>query len=70
MQEQKKYQIEKVIHSEIYDLHTCCVIDYYEKSDNLIQCNFSDQLFAKYMSVNNSIGMWRIKQQNLKQSKN
>lgn len=70
MQEQKRYQIEKVNHTNIYESHTCCVIDYYSFTDTLLQCNFTDQKFARNISYNNSVGMWRIKQQNLKQSKN
>ena len=65
MQEQKKYQTEKVEHSTIYNVYNCCIIDYYEKSDKLVQCNFSDEHFARKICYSNSIGMWRIKQQKL-----
>ena len=52
---------EKVNHSKIHRLHTCCVIDYYPTKDEVIQLNFTDTEFAKSMRLSNSIGMWRVK---------
>lgn len=57
----KKFKIEKVLHSKIYPLHTCCVVDYYPTKDELIQLNFTDIEFAKSMKLNQSIGVWRVK---------
>lgn len=56
-----KFQIEKVEHTSIHIFHNCCVVDYYEKSDKLVQCNFSDENFARKICLSNSVGIWRIK---------
>lgn len=61
MQEQKKYQIESVEHSTVYDTHNCCVIDYYPISDRMIQLNFTDVEFAKSQKLIVSTGMWKPK---------
>lgn len=65
MQEQKKYQIERVDHASICTLHTCCIIDYYPMLDLLGQINYTDDFFAIENKTNRTIGMWRIKQQKL-----
>lgn len=71
MQEQKRYQIEKVGHSYISPLvHTCCLIDYSKKYDDLMQLNYCDINNALLEKRPYTVGMWRIKQQNLKQYKN
>lgn len=70
MQEQKRYQIEKVNHTNIYESHICCVVDYYGELDLLGQINYTDENFARENKYYRSVGMWRIKQQNFKQSKN
>jgi hypothetical protein len=56
-----KFKIQKVEHTAIYNIHNCCIIDYYEKSDHIVQCNFSDEHFARQLCYSNSIGIWRIK---------
>lgn len=71
MKEQKRYQIEKVIHNRVFEtVQNCCIVDYYKKKDLFLQINYSDENFAKSERTLETVGMWRIKQQNLKQSKN
>ena len=62
MQEQKKYQIEKVEHDLPITSHTCCVIDYYEESGVIYQWNYNSYFYAKTNGIFDcTVGIWRIK---------
>lgn len=66
MQEQKKYKIESVLHNYISALvHKCIIVDYYREQDVSLQLNFTSEHFAISEKTDNTVGMWRIKQQKL-----
>lgn len=57
-----KFKIEKVEHNFISMLvHTCCVVDYVKKYDELHQYNYITEENAKKDKDNNTVGIWRIK---------
>lgn len=65
---QKSYQIEKVWHNYInHMVHTCCLIDYSKEYDDLVQLNYCNIINALLEKRPYTVGMWRIKRQNLKQ---
>lgn len=70
MKEQKKYQIEKVEHEILTTgMEMFFVVSYYPASELICQVGYSNEFIAR-MPHKFAYGMWRIKQQKLKQSKN
>lgn len=68
MQEQKRYQIEKVI-TEVCLSDLFFTTHYYPVRGVCATFGFNTEEVAR-MSAHFVTGIWRIKQQNLKQSKN
>lgn len=68
MQEQKSYQIEKVEHFGFAGGEEF-LTTYYYPSGKLSQSGYFYETLARFKTPYQT-GMWRIKQQNLKQSKN
>lgn len=48
-------------HTAINDYHNCCVVDYFEKTNRIVQFNFIDPDFAKENKQPQSVGIWRVK---------
>ena len=65
MQEQKKYQIEKVNHSPITTYDNYQLLSYFPYNNVLATSNFIEEQSLRKCKTRHAVGFWRIKQQKL-----
>jgi len=62
------FKIEKVVHNRIFEtIHCCCVVEYFDINDTILQLNYSSKRFAKEDQTIFTVGMWKIKSPKQKQ---